>query len=346
MRKFIVAVVLMLGVVFILWRFSEVQAIIDTLQRGDWKFILLGLFAVAAYIFSIAACFQSIYRAIGLDEKIINLFPVSAAAIFLSTVAPSGGVSGMAVFVDEAHKKGYSPVRATVAGALYAVFDYAAFICYLALGLVVLIRRNNLNAGEISASIILVLIAITLAFLVYLGMKSADQFARVLVWMARLVNRILRPFTHRAYLSEQRAYEFAHEASSGLLELERNPVKLVAPFIITLVKQGIMVILLWLAFLAFEVKVSPGTVIAGYSIGYLFTLISPTPLGIGFVEGLLSLVLASMYVPLEAATVVALVYRAFTLWIPLLIGIFAFRWLQRVSRSIEKQALPGSEKFI
>jgi uncharacterized protein (TIRG00374 family) len=164
--------------------------------------------------------------------------------------------------------------------------------------------------------------------------------------MARLVNRILRPFTHRAYLSEQRASEFAHEASSGLMELERNPVKLVAPFMITLAKQGIMIILLWLAFLAFEVKVSPGTVIAGYSIGYLFTLISPTPLGIGFVEGLLSLVLASMYVPLEAATVVALVYRAFTLWLPLLIGIFAFRWLQRGSRSIEKQALPGSEKFI
>lgn len=338
MRKFIAAVVLMLGVLFILWRFSEVQEIIDTLQRGDWRYLLLALFTIFAYLFSIAACFQSIYRAIGLEGKITNLLPVVAAAIFLNTVAPSGGMSGMALFIDEAHRKNYSVGRTAVAGALYVVFDYAGFICILALGLVVLIRRNNLNTGEILASIFLVFIAISLASLVYLGMKSAEKLGRVLSWLARIVNRLLRPFIHREYLSEQRAYEFAYEASSGLAELEREPVKLIAPFVLTLGKQVLMLALLLLAFLAFHVEVSPGTVVAGYSIGYLFTLVSPTPFGIGFVEGLLSLVLASMYVPLEAAAVVALVYRGFTLWVPLLIGMFAFRSLQAGARRTEIQS--------
>jgi len=84
-----------------------------------------------------------------------------------------------------------------------------------------------------------------------------------------------------------------------------------------------------LTFLAFKTPFSPGTIVAGWSISYLFTIVSPTPAGIGLVEGLLPLTLTTLNVPLGAATVITLVYRGVTFWLPLCIGMLAFRWLVR-----------------
>jgi len=327
MRKFIVALILFLGVYFIIIRLAEVQKILSTLQKGRWDFLLLSVIAVGFWLINIAFCFQVIYRAIGIDEKVVNLIPVAAAGFFLNVVAPTGGMSGMAIFFAEARRRNYSSGRAAVGGALYILFDYIAFFIVLTLGFIVLIRRNDLNIGEIFAAVILIAIASLICFLIFLGMRSADKLGRVLAWLSRLINRILRPFLHREYLSEQRAISFAEEAAGGLRELLIEPRKLISPLAFALLKQGISTLLLWFSFLAFEIPVSPGTVIAGYSISYLILIVSPTPSGIGFVESALPFLLKSMYIPLEAAAVITLTYRTFTFWLPLLMGMIAFRWL-------------------
>jgi hypothetical protein len=87
------------------------------------------------------------------------------------------------------------------------------------------------------------------------------------------------------------------------------------------------VVILALVFLAFNVPFSPGTIIAGFSIGYLFWIVSPTPAGIGFVEGGLALALTTLNVSLGAAAVITLAFRGITFWIPLLFGMIAFRVL-------------------
>jgi hypothetical protein len=69
-------------------------------------------------------------------------------------------------------------------------------------------------------------------------------------------------------------------------------------------------------------------VIAGFSTAYLFTIVSPTPAGIGFVEGSLTLALRSMYVPLSDAAFITLAYRAVTFWLPLLFGMLALRLIE------------------
>ena len=94
---------------------------------------------------------------------------------------------------------------------LYLFLDYVAFLFVLALGLIVLFRRNDLDPTEIAASGVMFAIAAGLGFLLYLGSRSADALGNALAKMARLVNRIVNPFIHRDYLSEARAHEFAHE---------------------------------------------------------------------------------------------------------------------------------------
>ena len=72
---------------------------------------------------------------------------------------PTAGVGGIAIFVNAAKKDGHPTGKVTLAAALFVLFDYAAFLAVLALGMIVLIRRNDLNAGEITASLILLAIA-------------------------------------------------------------------------------------------------------------------------------------------------------------------------------------------
>jgi len=97
-----------------------------------------------------------------------------------------------------------------------------------------------------------------------------------------------------------------------------------------LAKQALLIIILWCSLRAFQVSFSTGTLIAGFSIGYLFLIISPTPAGLGFVEGALALSLSSMYIPFSQAAIVTLAYRGFTFWIPLLVGLISFRSLDRM----------------
>ena len=64
-----------------------------------------------------------------------------------------------------------------------------------------------------------------------------------------------------------------------------------------------------------------GPLTAGYAIGFVFWVVSPTPQGIGVVEGVMALVYTSLGVPAPAVLAV-LTFRGLTFWLPLLIGFF------------------------
>lgn len=327
MRKFLIALAIMLGVIFIIGQFSEVQSILQTLQKGDWRYLGLAFLVQTIWMGNVAASYGIIYRLLNLSEPLGVLFNLAASANFINVVAPTAGMGGMAVFVGHAQKENYSSGRAAIAGALYILFDYVGFLIVLALGIFVLFRRNHLTGIEIGASVILVLIAASLAVMLYLGTRSAEALGKALAWLAAGVNRGSRLLIKRDYLSEQRAYSFARDAAEGLKEIRGKGPLLWIPAGLALTNKLLLITVFTLVFLAFDVPFTPGTIIAGFSISYLFTIVSPTPSGIGIVEGALTLTLRSLNVPLGAAAVIALAYRGISFWFPLLIGMFSFRIL-------------------
>jgi len=99
---------------------------------------------------------------------------------------------------------------------------------------------------------------------------------------------------------------------------------------LALSNKAAMIVILTLVFLAFNIPISIGTIVACFSIGSLFVIISPTPAGIGVVEGALTLALTSMYISLEDAAIITLSYRGITFWLPLLFGMISLRFLEKV----------------
>lgn len=323
MRKFVIALVLLIGVMFLIGHFAELQSIAETLQRGDLRYLLLAVFVELVWLLNLALTYRSIFRALGVDESVRVLLTMATAANFVNVVAPTAGMGGVAVFASEAGRRGHSSGRATVASVLFVLYDYLGFLAVLGVGLLVLVRRDSLNLPEVVASGILVGIAGSIAALLYMGMQSQTRLGTALAWFARRINRLLR----RPYLSEGRAHAFAHDTAEGLRELSRDPGNLLFPGALALNNKALLISVLFLTFLAFGTPFSPGTLIAGFSLAYLFTIVSPTPAGVGIVEGVMTLTLHSLYVPLSAAAVITLAYRAITFWLPLLLGLIAFRTL-------------------
>ena len=330
MRNFIFAVGLLLGVIFLASNFTEVEQITVTLQRGDWRFILLSVLLVLIWLVNMAASFKTIFHVIGIEESLGRLLILTTAATFINVVAPSGGIGGMSVFIVEARQKGKTGARALVAGALFVIFDYLGLIALLGLGLIVLFRRNILGGTEITASIILLFMFTGMSALLYLGFKSEQALADALARLARAGNRLLKPFRRRKEFSEEGARSIAHDAVGGLNELRNRPLELIYPLLLALSNKLILLLIFFLTFKAFQVPTSIGTLIAGTSLSYLFLIVSPTPYGLGVVEGVLTLVLRSMYISVSDALVITIAYRGVIFWIPLILGAIAFRWVGKL----------------
>ena len=336
MRKFLLITVLFLGAAFVYLSFGELQTILQTLQQGNFWFILIALMIEFGWFVVAGFTFRRLYLLLGIDETIYKLSLLTAAANFINIVAPSAGMGGIAVFISNAHKRGLSRGKITVASMLYVLLDYIAFLCVLALGLLVLFRRNDLHGSELAASTIIFAIAAALGFLMYLGSRSASALGNALAWMARLVNRVVQPFIHREYLSEARAHEFAHEMATDLKSLPERPRSLIVPLVSAFANKSLLMGVLISVFLAFQVPFSAGTIIGGFAISYLFLIVSPTPSGIGIVEGVMPLALSSLRVPWSQAVIITLAYRGITFWIPLGVGAFALRVLEREKVVVQK----------
>ena len=143
MRNFIFILVLFLGASFVYLSFGELQTIMKTLEQGIIWFVLLAILIQFGWFIVSGLTYHSLYQALGLTTTVARLSLMAVAANFVNIVAPSAGMGGMAIFISDATRKGQSPGKVTVVSVLFVFLDYIAFLVVLALGLIILFRRNN-----------------------------------------------------------------------------------------------------------------------------------------------------------------------------------------------------------
>jgi len=327
MRKLILAAVFLFAVLFLVTRTADIAQVAETFRRGAPHWLLLAIAVHLVSILSNGAVLRALYRALGLKEGVIRLAMLWCSAAFFTTVTSSGGWGGMAVFVADGRKRGLPGARVTVASAMYYLYDFVTALLVVGVGLIVLIRRGQLDPGEVLATAVLAVYAMILAAWLILAWRSPERLGRVLTSGGSFINRIVRPFLRRDYLDLVRARALAHDMGAGVKDLRQSPEGLILPIALSLSQKALTIAILFLCFLAFSQPFSVGTLIAGYSLGILFTIVTPTPAGIGFVEGILTLAFTGFGIPVATSAVIALAYRGITLWLSLLYGLVAFRWV-------------------
>ncbi len=329
LRRIITVIILFLAVAFIISSFSELQNVLDTLKRTNLTFLLIAFLFQIICLYNTSATFGALYRLVGLTEKRWPMLLMTTAANFVNVIMPSAGVGGIAVFLDAAKSRKIPVGKVMVVGVLYLVYEYAALFCILALGFIVLIRRHNLNAGELVAAGFLLLVALADGAILFLGYKSSERLGKLLAWLSKLGNRILRPFIHRDYLKIENAYKFSSDVAEGIATIRGSRKNLIWPFLFTLNNKALLLCVLAFTFLALDTPFSAGTLVGGFSISYLFFYASPTPSGVGIVEGILPVTLNTLRVPYTEAVLITLVFRGITVWFSLILGAVALRLLHK-----------------
>jgi len=327
----ILVVILCLGVTFVILYFSELQQIFTTIQRANPWYLAIALIIQVIWFAVVGLTYQSIYTLLGLKESRLHMMLLAVAANFVNVVTTSAGVGGMALFINDGQRRGQSSGKVTVAGVLYLLIDEASFLFVLAFGTIILARRNRLSDGDIAASLTLLAIACGIGLFLYLGYRSAKTLGNVLARLARIINAIVRPFLRREYLSEARAHTFASEVAEGISALPKKPASLILPLLFSLFGKILLMGVLTCAFLSFNIPFRVGTIISGFSLGFLFLIVSPTPSGVGIVEGVMALAFHSRRIGWGSAILITLAYRGVTFWLPLLVGIWAFRMINAQS---------------
>ncbi|MGE5123681.1 MAG: flippase-like domain-containing protein [Acidobacteriaceae bacterium] len=340
-RRWIFWGLVILFVWVVISRMSEIRKLAETLLGGQWQWVAMAAVLQLAYYITYTALYQSAFQVVGISSKIRELLPVTFASIFMNVAAPSGGASGVALFVDDATRRGQSGARATVGTLLVLVADFCAFLVLLVAGLIYLFTHHNLRLYESVAAAILLVITSGLTAFLLLGLWRPEWLRGILAWARKLSNRIAHWLKRPDLLDEAWVERNTAEFTEAAIAITAQPALLVKTLGIALAAHLVDLASLYALFLAFHQRTHFGVLVAGYAMGILFWIVSITPQGIGVVEGMMSLVFASLGVPIERATVIALAFRGLTFWLPLAIGFVMLRRL----KSFEARVSARSEAW-
>jgi phosphatidylglycerol lysyltransferase len=309
----------------VITRMSEIRNLADILVQGQWEWVLVAVLLQMVYYVVLAASYQSAFWAVEVKGRLWDLLPVTFAALFVNVVAPSGSVSGMAVWADDSARRGQSAARTMAGVLLQLIADFSAFTLILIVGMVYLFIWHDLKVYEVIGAAILLGLTIGLCGILALGLWRPGLLKRLLSWLQGVMNGLARRLKRANFLEEDWAEKNATEFTEASIAIGRYPKRLALTLGIAFIGHLIDLTSLYVLFLAFHQPVTFGVLVAGYAMGILFWIVSPTPQGIGVVEGMMALVFTSLHVPSAVATTVTLAFRGLSFWLPLLVGFIILR---------------------
>jgi uncharacterized protein (TIRG00374 family) len=327
-RRWILWLLFVVFGVLIATHFSEVQEMAATLAQGQWHWLVLAIALQGLYFVTLTALYQSAFDTVRVRSRLRELLPVTLASSFVSFMTPSAGASNMALFADDAARRGQSAVRASAGTLLVTVANYSAFLLVLTAGLVYLSLQRHFQVYQGLAAGILVLMLGALVGVLSLGLWSPGGLHRLLSWLQRLANGVGRKVKRPDLLPADWADKSAIEFREAAVAITTQPRRLGRTLVVALVMHVVNMASLYVLFIAFHQVVSIGSLVAGFAMGILFWNVSVTPQGIGTVEGAMTLVYTSLGVPAPSATIVSLAFRGLTFWLPVIIGFFLLRRLR------------------
>lgn len=337
MKRQLLLWLLVIGFVWLVFfHLTEIQKLTKTLAEGQWQWVGAAALLQIVYYVMFAALYQAAFYTVELRSRLRDLLPVTFGAIVVNVMAPSGGASGAALFVDDAVRRGQSAARAAAGTVLVLATDFSAFLPVLIIGLIYLFLQHDLAVYELISALILLLMTGGLTGILGLGVFHPRQLHRLLHWLQGTANRLGSWLGRPVLLVEGWADRHAADFTQASRSISRHPRRLGRTLSVALISHLVNLGSLYLLFVAFQQTITVGQLVAGYAMGVLFLIVSPTPMGVGVVEGVMPLVFISLGVPHSVAILVTLAYRGLSFWLPLLGG---FILLHRVkSFGIEERS--------
>ena len=325
--------------VFLLPRLSEHEQLVTALQNGDWWW-LLAAFSMSIVLYAgTVEIYRRSYRMVGVERSFIEIAKVYFASIFVNTITAGFGIAGAALFIKDTRLHGYSHVRGLLGFAVETLILQTG----LAIVLLLLFAGSLLGGDSIDSSELIMLFftlgavatQISVYALVFFRPVAMERLLRVLSGVGNWVSRRLRKMqVFPEGWSEGRVKEM-QEIVETMITHKRKWGQSLGIAILSLIGRVMIVFFL---LLSFRQPVGLGVLTASFVGASLAGALFTGPHGIGVVELGLTLILAHYGVDRGAGTLIAVVFRGFTFWLPFLTGFFAFRGLKMFEEKTQEEA--------
>lgn len=310
---------------------SELRQVWRAVRAADRRYLAAAMGIEAAFVVNLALFYTSTFRASRVPAAHGRFFLLTSAAHFVNIISKSGGLGGIALYLNEGRRFGASSARITAAYLAAYVLGYVAYFTVLIAALILLYLRGSLQSAEVAASIVILVIVVVSAVIIGAGLRSEAALERLYLFAARPLNLVARLLRRKPFVERETAIETVRELYDAVTHVKRNPAAYVVPFVHALLVEVIGVATLYVVARSLHAEVRFDSALIGYAVSLLFAMLAVTPGGIGFVEASLGVLLVSFGVDRHTAIAVALMYRLYEFWIPLALGAIALQFLRERS---------------
>jgi uncharacterized membrane protein YbhN (UPF0104 family) len=302
---------------FVLANRTELPAMWRTLRSVDPRWCVASAVLTALWLANLILLHLATLRATRVRLKVTLVASGATIAHFLNLTTKSAGMAGLAAMRSEARRAGL-PERVMTAGYVLAgIISELGFAVALTSAFVVLSADGLLTAAEVMAAAVFALYAASRIAVVVAASRRRERLRALWRLPRRPVDWALRRDGSNRDASSNAAADELFDA----LEPVRHRVRVLTPAALHgLAAEALAVAVLWSSAHAVGARISPLEALVSYSVAGLFGIIGFLPAGLGFVEVSLTAVLVGFGVTGTVAAAAVLVFRAFELWLPVVLG--------------------------
>ena len=304
--SWLLGLLLLVAVVVVGLHLGEINQVVALLGGLRLPWLLAALVLQAATYACAAAVWQRVLTRAGQRQTVAGLMPLSLAKLFTDQAMPSGGLSGNILFVHAMRRRGVPAAPAMAALAVSMISHYLANLPLALLVGIVLARRGLLHP----------------ALAALLGVYAA--FAMLIasaVWAVVTGHGLPRWLPARRFPRAAHLLDALARTTPGMLRWRVMLPAVALQAAIVLCDAATLWVMLW----ALGQTAAPTLVLAAFLSASMVMEMGPIPLGLGSFEATCVSVLGLAGVPVAAALPATLLLRGFTLWLPMLPGL----WLTR-----------------
>jgi uncharacterized protein (TIRG00374 family) len=306
-RTWLLALLLVAAVVFAAFHWGDVKQFANLVAHAEPLWLLAAFGVQLLTYVALAVEWHLVLRACDCETKFVKLLPLTLTKHFADQMVPTAGMSGNVVVVDRLRSLGASK-KVAVGAVILTIISYYASYAICAVGVLFLLWLMSADSW--------LMVGLIAAFLVVAG-----GIPTLALWLQKKGEQAV-PKWLRKVGPVRELFEMIGQAPAKLVRSRQLIGQLSALNGITFALDG------WtmqFCLLALGVKVPFASAFVAFIMASIVVTLGPVPMGLGSFEAVSIGTLRLTGVPFEAALSATLLFRGFTLWLPLLPGMIAAR---------------------
>lgn len=326
--RLFILLLFVIGVYFFIPKLIGIEEALNLITKVNKFYLFLALSSEIASYCGAAWLLGIILSRLGYQISFLDRFRIGSIAAFAIHFFPVASFGEGAVNYYFLKKKGINPGSVLLLLILRIMITYTAFLGLFFIGLILVPTHPHLPFFLKLVSGLIFLSILWGFFYIFYLYKNKEKFKKVWERFFNFANSFSNLLRGKP-LKGEKAREIFEDIYQGLGLFGRKKRTSFFALLAGLLYWLGDIICFFFIFLSFGYFIHFGVLVFGYGVATLAGLISFIPGGLGVTEGSLALVYSGLGVPLSLALMSILVFRFFSFWIWIPIGLVSYLTFKR-----------------